>query len=282
MDDYVLIFLYNCFALTKKHREQITTDMMYKIAAITDSGIASDNQDNFFCNGVYRKSLTEHDFEVEMTSCRDNRNIYAVFDGIGGLSDGSKAALSACEALYNSCWKNNADIGTGILEADNYVMNAGLQKGLRMGSTCVIVEEIGGCFRSWNVGDSRAYYYQNNEIVQISKDHTEAENARTVQCITGEAFSIPDRYEHSLTQYLGSDKSIYTVEPFVSEWIKKNKGSKLLLCSDGLYNYVDIMTITEILQADFSTIDKCRKLKNAALSNRGKDNITVVIIEDEY
>lgn len=256
--------------------------MMYNIAAITDPGIVSNNQDNFFCNGKYKKNLAEQVLELEMTTSSDACNIYAVFDGIGGLSEGSKAALLACEAVYNTCWENKADIATGVLKADNCVMKAGMHAGIKMGSTCVIVEEKEDRFRSWNVGDSRAYYYCDNELLQISKDHTEAENARKIQNITGEAFTIPDSYEHSLTQYLGSDKKTYTVEPYVSEWRKRSKGSKLLLCSDGLYNYVNSIKIVEILQTGVSTIDKCKELRDSVILNRGNDNITVVLIEDDY
>ena len=255
--------------------------MSYKIAAITHPGISDSNQDNFFCNGIFKKSIAEKEFEMKLQTSSNRHNVFAVFDGVGGLSEGSVAALVSCEALYDICWAKKADVGAAILEADSSIMKTSRQSGLKMGSTCVIVEEEAGRFRSWNVGDSRAYYYHEEKLHQLSKDHTEAENARTIQNITGESFQIPEKYEHTLTQYLGADKSIYVAEPFVSEWVTSKEGDKFLLCSDGLYNFIDIKTITEILKKNATTSDKCRDLIEKAVKNRGKDNITVVLIEDE-
>ncbi len=255
--------------------------MKYQIAAITHPGTRVDNQDNFFCNGIYKKSLDEQELEVEMQACSANHNVYAVADGVGGLHEGGKAALLVCNALYDKCWEEGSDAGSALLTADAYIMNAGIQSRFSMGSTCVIVEEKAGHLRSWNVGDSRAYLYKDGELTQISKDHTEAENARAIQKATGEDFKISDRLEHSLTQYLGADKTIYSAEPFVSDWITAGEGNKYILCSDGLYNYVEVSTIKGILANDIPTIAKCRMLVDEALSNRGNDNVTVVVVEDE-
>lgn len=255
--------------------------MTYQIAAITHPGIKEINQDNFFCNGIYKKSLTEQKYETEMKSGK-NRNVYAVMDGVGGLHEGETAALTACKVLYETCWIKETDVASALLEADRSIYKTSQKLGHMMGSTCVIVEEKAGFFRTWSVGDSRAYYYSEDKLIQITKDHTEAENARTIQGITGESFEIPDRYEHILTQYLGADKSVYMAEPFVSDWTSIRKGEAILLCSDGLYNFVDIETIKRIINENSSTIEKCEKLIDTALINCGKDNITVVLIEDEH
>jgi len=256
--------------------------MKYQIAAITHPGTGEDNQDNFFCNGIFKKSHEEPECEVKILSYCKDRNIFAVFDGIGGLYDGGSAALTACEALYDTSWVNGADIGAALLEADKNIMTASVRSGRQMGSTCVIVEEKAGRFRSWNVGDSRAYYYSEGRLLQISRDHTEAENARTIQGITGEPFHIPDKYEHTLTQYLGADKSLYSAEPFASEWMNMGEGCMILLCSDGLYDFVDNETTISILREEKSALNKCRDLIEAAITNNSIDDITVVLIEDEH
>ena len=254
--------------------------MIYKAAAITHPGIETINEDNFFCNGIYKNNIEGPEFKAEIQADSKDSNVFAVFDGIGGLPGGASAALAACEALCYS-WSNNHDVGSAILEADRQVMKAGFQAGHTMGSTCVIVEEKEGRFRSWNIGDSRAYYYKAGELNRLSKDHTEAENARRIQSLTGEVFPIPERYEHLLTQYLGAEKNAYMAEPFISPWIRKEKGSKILLCSDGLYNYLSSKEIISVLEKKTTTLDKCRELITKVLSNRGRDNITVILIEDE-
>jgi len=53
----------------------------------------------------------------------------------------------------------------------------------------------------------------------------------------------------------------------------------MVLCSDGLHNYVSEENIVEVLNSELSIAQKCQKLVDMANDAGGYDNITMVIIE---
>ena len=64
-----------------------------------------------------------------------------------------------------------------------------------------------------------------------------------------------------------------------------SEGVFILLCTDGLTNFVDNETIREIVTADSKNMDqltlglRVRKLIDTANSNGGADNITAALIK---
>ena len=57
-----------------------------------------------------------------------------------------------------------------------------------------------------------------------------------------------------------------------------NDGDKLLLCTDGLSNFVDSNTISSVLSSESE--DLAKELVDTANKNGGGDNITAVVIEN--
>ena len=55
----------------------------------------------------------------------------------------------------------------------------------------------------------------------------------------------------------------------------------MLLCSDGLVNYIDDDEIKDIVLTDGNLQDLTEQLINTANSRGGKDNITVIILKKE-
>ncbi len=54
-------------------------------------------------------------------------------------------------------------------------------------------------------------------------------------------------------------------------------GDQVLLCTDGLTDMVDDLLIESVLSRDGSAQSACQNLVNLALSNGGKDNVTVIV-----
>ena len=86
----------------------------------------------------------------------------------------------------------------------------------------------------------------------------------------------PDR--NRLTRAIGVEPA---VEADYSE-LRLEPGDTLLLCSDGLYNMMDPVTLRECLRQSLTQGD-AQCLIDAANAMGGRDNITAVIItlEDE-
>ena len=114
--------------------------------------------------------------------------------------------------------------------------------------------------------------YSNNVLVQLTKDHSivqaMVENGDITQ---EEAMNHPRK--NVITRALGVEESIdfdYLEYPI-------EKDDILILCTDGLTNYVDTNVMLEILSKRVAG-DLADDLVACANSNGGADNITVVAI----
>ncbi len=75
-------------------------------------------------------------------------------------------------------------------------------------------------------------------------------------------------------QALGSRQS--KCDPDVQQY-PIGHGDQLLLCTDGLTDMVDDDLIESVLAKAASAQTACKNLVDLALSNGGKDNVTVVV-----
>ena len=147
-------------------------------------------------------------------------------------------------------------------------------KNFGMGTTCVaaFVDETG--ISVVNVGDSRAYYYANGNIKQITIDHTVVnmllEHGRIKP---SEIANHPQR--HMLTRAVGVEK---TVRPDYFRVDRRDEDFQLLLCSDGLSGYCGNAELAHVLEQDISTEERVEQLIKTALDKGGRDNVSVAIV----
>ncbi len=116
-----------------------------------------------------------------------------------------------------------------------------------MGTTLTAMALVGGpdgrdVLALANVGDSRAYVYSDGELLQVTDDHSLAEERmRHGEMTEAEAAIHPQR--HILTRVIGVFSE---VEADMWE-LELHAGDRVLLCSDGLSNEVDIDEMAAIL-----------------------------------
>jgi len=125
-----------------------------------------------------------------------------------------------------------------------------------------------------NVGDSRAYVYSGARMVQITDDHSLAEEkVRQGEMTPAEAAVHPHR--HILTRALGVGSDVN-----VDLWeLQVRTGDRLVLCSDGLSNEVDPQEMAAILAATPDPQGAAEALVARANEHGGNDNITVVVVD---
>jgi protein phosphatase len=125
-----------------------------------------------------------------------------------------------------------------------------------------------------NVGDSRAYVFSEGELVQITDDHSLAEERmRHGEMTEAEAAVHPQR--HILTRALGVSSD---VEADMWE-LHLRTGDRVLLCSDGLSNEVGMDEIADVLGGVAGPEAAARRLVEVANEHGGADNITVVVVD---
>jgi len=213
-------------------------------------------------------------------------HFFAVADGIGGYEGGdtaSKIAIdSSCSFLKSrkaiwpmeegiAAWPNllremTDDMNHRILEAAN--LNPRFSS---MGTTFTGVIETAGMLFMLHIGDSRLYHCNGKEIFQVSSDHSwTGELLRSGQISAEEAKSHPNR--NVLTQSLGYNGKIYAE----IKTLELSPHSKLLLCSDGLYNMVQDEELLDSLIEMKEPYDTAQHLVALANERGGTDNITVI------
>ncbi len=208
-------------------------------------------------------------------------NLYIVADGMGGHQAGDYASAHAVswfvEYVKNCKYVNPITIlKTGIARINDMLLKeAAEHKDLKgMGTTFVAAVITEDKMYVANIGDSRLYISNEEEIKQITLDHSLVEELiRTGQLERRKVRFHPEK--NIITRALGTGHE--AIPDFFEIVLQKNE--KILLCSDGLTNMVEDDEIRDIImQKDF--LDKiCDDLITRANYYGGKDNIGVVVIE---
>lgn len=177
--------------------------------------------------------------------------LFAVADGMGGLSSGEKASSMCIEEL-NKWWKEdlkhllNSEIETEEkisllsqkLEQEFYrinekVISYGNTIGKKIGTTLSVVLIFRGKYIIKHIGDSRVYLQASNDIKVLTTDHSwVGEQVRLGIISLEEARHHPDK--NILTQCIGVRNDIEINEK-IGEFCEEDA---LLICSDGFYNVI--------------------------------------------
>ena len=211
--------------------------------------------------------------------------VAVVCDGMGGHRSGEIASRVVIEHVV-SCFNcippfDNVDevkkwIKETIIEADIIVKKTAMQniEHRGMGTTIVVAVFMDNMLYISHVGDSRAYVLKNDNLIQVTRDHTLV-NELIKRGVISEEEGKNHSQKHVLMQAIGADTKI---EPSLIELDFVN--SLLLLCSDGLYNSLDENKIIEVLRKDIKVPYMVDELIDLANENGGYDNITVAIIDN--
>ncbi len=125
-----------------------------------------------------------------------------------------------------------------------------------------------------HVGDSRAYLYYNQQLKQVTKDHSYVDKLVELGQITVEAAAVhPQR--NVLYRAVGQGEQL----EIDLHMIDLPVGARLLLCCDGLWGMLPDSVILAILASAETAQDACDGLIAAANEAGGRDNITAVIVE---
>lgn len=223
---------------------------------------------------------------VNQDSVMANGSLFVVADGMGGHRGGEVASGITVGHF--------TDVGrvTSIDELRDGVVNANTMIRERaasdpdlggMGTTVVAIAVLPRSIPGEpvhlgvaNVGDSRVYVYENDELVQLSTDHSLVDElVRAGQLTEAEAVNHPQR--NVVTRALGADHSV-DVDTWV---IPTQPGQRYLLCSDGLVNEVANDDVGAVLAETGDPEAAAIKLVEMANTSGGRDNISVLIVDIE-
>ena len=215
------------------------------------------------------RTINQDSIFVSMSSVGKLPNLFIVADGMGGHKAGDVASRKSIEEFIKYvCTTNMTDpaniLDSGIMEINKIILD--LAKSNKdysgMGTTFVAATIVENHVYIANVGDSRLYLV-NEDIQQITRDHSLVEEART------------HFKKNIITRAVGAEEAV-TADIFE---IETKPNDKLLLCSDGLTNMVEDYEIKTIVQSSDDIESAVHRLIDQANENGGKDNISVVLVE---
>ncbi len=212
----------------------------------------------------------------------ESLTLFAVADGMGGHVGGEIAARTAIDTLQAEfARKPSADgLAGAIHEANRAVWGRGhADVDLRgMGTTltavALVATDEGDRLVLANVGDSRAYRLHGGDLVQLTTDHSVAEELVARGDLSEEEAAVHPK-RHILTRALGVQPEVA-----VDVWqIVPEEGDRFLLCSDGVSNELPIDQITGVLSETRDPREAAERLVRMANQAGGNDNATVVVVD---
>jgi protein phosphatase len=212
----------------------------------------------------------------------ESLTLFAVADGMGGHAGGEIAARTAIDTLQAEFSRNPSAEGLAgaIHEANRAVWERGHDDaelrgmGTTMTAAALVGTEEGDRLVLANVGDSRSYRLRAGELVQLSTDHSVAEELVARGELSEEEAAVHP-HRHILTRALGVQPEVA-----VDAWeVVPEEGDRFLLCSDGLTNEVSADRITEVLSETRDPQEAAETLVRMANRAGGNDNATAVVLD---
>ena len=246
--------------------------MNYEFCAQTHPGLLRDNNE-------------------DAVAFDDSCGLAILADGMGGYNAGEIASSMAIQVIRDELvrWLTGAGahpsskelrraLDASVIKANAEVLAAarGNASYAGMGTTLVVAIFLDARLLVGHIGDSRCYRLRQQQLVQITRDHSLLQEQVDAGLITPEQAAV-SVHRNLVTRALGIDDAVlleineFTVEP----------GDIYLLCSDGLSDMVEDETIAAVLASTDALDDKARQLVAVANEHGGRDNITVLLAQSQ-
>ncbi len=207
-------------------------------------------------------------------------SVFVVADGVGGKPLAAEASLRATKTIVERYYKAASPRVTlrllgALRDAHVEIVRASQEKRLREAMNSTAVAAVVRDARVWvaNVGNSRCYLVHRNKARLLSRDHTFiAEGVRRKIFSKAEAARHPLRLY--LTQALGSR---VLPSPSLGK-AKLGKGDALLLCTDGLSDFISQSEIARALTALPPQV-AAQHLVSLAIRRGTQDDCTALVVK---
>ena len=235
-------------------------------------------------------TLAKHPFlDIE----NNHLSLFAVFDGHGGNYVAQYLKENFCDFLkktisskYNS--RFTQIFKESIENIDKCFENS--EEAKECGSTGTIIVVNNRSIYCANVGDSKCYYINGTEAIQLTEDHNcnnknevDLLKSKDILVFRGRVFG-----SLKLTRSFGDTdykKEGITSTPYIKKiFSDKNDVKYLIIASDGIWDVVDDKKLFQISKElkEGTSEEFCNSLIDYALKNNSTDNISCVIIRFGY
>jgi serine/threonine protein phosphatase PrpC len=211
---------------------------------------------------------------------RQKGELFVVADGMGGHRAGEVASKNAVETISREYYADPDTDIAGALTRAMQKANASIYQQAQetisqsgMGTTAVAAVTRGHELYLANVGDSRAYLMRGGKIKQVTRDHSFVEEQIRAGILTREEARTHAR-RNVITRALGAKPNV-EVDTYRG---KLEPGDTVLLCTDGLSEYVQEQDLETVLKL-YPPQESVTRLIGVANERGGNDNITALVLQ---
>ena len=209
----------------------------------------------------------------------DELLLYGVADGMGGHNGGETASAGARDGLIAALMGKEPSLDAlrdaiTKVNADLFRQQAQDESLSGMGTTLSVIWMSEHFVYQGHVGDSRVYRFREGKLEQMTDDHSlVGELVRAGYLTPEQAENHPNK--NVILRAVGTEEGI-DIDLAVEE---RKPGDLWLICSDGLHGMVKDEAMETILSVNTAEA-AVKLLMDAALAAGGRDNISVVLLQD--
>ena len=203
-----------------------------------------------------------------------------VADGMGGHKGGEIASAGLRDGLLRElkdCHpdKNKLEEAISTVNRELWTQQENDASLSGMGTTLTILWPDEKNMIIGQIGDSRAYLLRDGNLTQITNDHSMVADMVRKGVLTEEQAACHPMRNY-ITRAVGTEVNIET-DMTIHD---RRQGDRWLVCSDGLYGMITRSALEQIMMKD-DLENAADELLEAALQGGGKDNITLVLLQDD-
>lgn len=236
-----------------------------------------------FCNEIGLRSNNEDTIYPAPYMATTSDRLFLVCDGMGGHENGEIASQTVAQAI-SDYWRlyNHEPDGWDKLKRALDETEQKLNKVTpdnqesKMGTTLTLVSINESSVLVAHIGDSRIYQIRPNKgIVFRTKDHSMVQTWVDAGILTAEEAKVHPK-KNIITKAIQS-RRIDISESDVEFLTKFQDGDYLFMCTDGILEAVDDLTLVEILSSRITDEEKMDRIKELCQLN-SRDNYSAYLI----
>jgi len=201
--------------------------------------------------------------------------LFIVCDGRGGPNLGEVAARLAADTINATYYAaDEADPAQGLREAFQLANQRIYQRWGHSSTQVAVVAAlvIAGQILIASVGDCRAYRFHERQLHRITTDHTFFERLIQQGMLTREDVQM---YTSNIMRLRALGAAVELKVDLFQQTLQKDEA--LLLCTDGLHDYLEDREIEETLTTT-PLAEAVDRLIDLVYERDGRDNVTALLI----
>lgn len=224
----------------------------------------------------------------DAVACEASLGLAVLADGMGGYNAGEVASAMATGTVSTalgtwllthqdkaSARETAIAMRLSVERANQAIHQASLDNSefTGMGTTLVVAVFSGARVLVGHVGDSRCYRWRNEQLSQLTRDHSLLQEQLDAGLLSPQAAQhVP--YRNLVTRALGVEDQVALD---VGEHVV-SPGDLYLMCSDGLSDMLPDDALAQLLKNGGPDTELAQTLVDAANAAGGRDNISVILV----